>query len=433
MKLGMSVLVALVAALCLSSYAQAGFYEASDDVVVLDDANFDQVMDEDTGVWMVEMYAPWCGHCKNLTPDWKKAATAALGMVHFGAVDVTENADLQQQFQVQGFPTILVFGPDKTEPTKYEGARSVAALLKEGMGAVKKTIMARAGIKSSGKKKKKAAPQKPAEPAKPDIPEGPSDVVTLTASNFDENVKGVRGIVWMVEFYAPWCGHCKNLAPHWESAATQMKDKAAKFGAVDCTQHEDLCRDYGVTGYPSIKVFEGMGGEPIDYGAARTADGLVDFVTSKLALHVDPREVLQIVDQEEFDDTCGVSGMCVIAFLPHILDSGVEGRNRYLEALAGVARTFKAKSMNYVWAEGFSQQPLEGMLNQGGTGYPALTVINHKKDAYVNMVTAFSQASIESFLSDVYAGNLKTSKFSGELEIVDVPLWDGTAPAHEEL
>ena len=51
--------------------------------------------------------------------------------------------------------------------------------------------------------------------------------------------------MWLVEFYAPWCGHCKKLAPEWASAATTLKGKV-KLGAVDATQFQDLAGRYGV-------------------------------------------------------------------------------------------------------------------------------------------------------------------------------------------
>ena len=51
--------------------------------------------------------------------------------------------------------------------------------------------------------------------------------------------------MWLVEFYAPWCGHCKKLVPEWASAATSLKGKV-KLGAVDATQFGDLAQRYGV-------------------------------------------------------------------------------------------------------------------------------------------------------------------------------------------
>ena len=49
-----------------------------------------------------------------------------------------------------------------------------------------------------------------------------TDVIELTPSNFDKEV--IRSdSIWIVEFYAPWCGHCKQLKPEYEKAATALK------------------------------------------------------------------------------------------------------------------------------------------------------------------------------------------------------------------
>ncbi|EQC28068.1 hypothetical protein SDRG_14162 [Saprolegnia diclina VS20] len=62
-----------------------------------------------TGDWLVEFYAPWCGHCKHLAPVYEDVANELHGTVNVAKVDVTANAALGQRFDIKGFPTILLF------------------------------------------------------------------------------------------------------------------------------------------------------------------------------------------------------------------------------------------------------------------------------------------------------------------------------------
>jgi len=73
-----------------------------------------------------------------------------------------------------------------------------------------------------------------------------SKVVNLSAKDFNDKVIKSDEI-WYVEFYAPWCGHCKNLAPHWDTAARKLNG-VVKFGAVnvDAEENKSLGGTYGI-------------------------------------------------------------------------------------------------------------------------------------------------------------------------------------------
>ena len=106
----------------------------------------------------------------------------------------------------------------------------------------------------AAKPKKEAA--KPAAEAAPASNFTDKDVVVLTAATFDEKVMASEGI-WMVEFYAPWCGHCKKLEPVWNEVATLMKGKV-NFAKADMTLDENMpFKDrFGISGFPSIFFWE---------------------------------------------------------------------------------------------------------------------------------------------------------------------------------
>jgi len=82
-----------------------------------------------------------------------------------------------------------------------------------------------------------------------------------------------------VKFYAPWCGHCKSLAPTWEQAATNLKG-VLPVVKVDCTSEQSLCGRYGVKGYPTLKVFKNK--KDVDYNGGRDAKSIVNFATSQI-------------------------------------------------------------------------------------------------------------------------------------------------------
>ncbi|KAF7144396.1 hypothetical protein RHSIM_Rhsim05G0133600 [Rhododendron simsii] len=247
MTRGSRVLCATLALLLLSSAAAA-----SADVVVLTEDNFDKEVGQDRGA-LVEFYAPWCGHCKKLAPEYEKLGESfkKAKSVLIGKVDCDEHKSVCSKYGVSGYPTIQWFPKGSLEPKKYEGARSAEALVEfvnnEGGTNVKIAAI-------------------------------PSSVVVLTPDNFDELVLDETKDV-LVEFYAPWCGHCKSLAPTYEKVASAFKlEEDVIVANLDADQHKDLAEKYGVSGFPTLKFFPKGNKAAEDYDGGQDLDDFVNFI-----------------------------------------------------------------------------------------------------------------------------------------------------------
>lgn len=104
-----------------------------------------------------------------------------------------------------------------------------------------------------------------------------SSVVTLTSENFKEEVFNSDADV-LIDFYAPWCGHCRALKPELIKAADHFKtDKTVKIAAFDATAHT-VPQGFSVEGYPSIYYVPHGSRQPQPYEGPREAEAIVAFL-----------------------------------------------------------------------------------------------------------------------------------------------------------
>ncbi|XP_021858733.2 protein disulfide isomerase-like 1-4 [Spinacia oleracea] len=134
------------------------------------------------------------------------------------------------------------------------------------------------------------------------------DVVVLKERNFTDVVEGNKYV--LVEFYAPWCGHCQSLAPEYAAAATQLKSDGVDvvLAKVDATEENELAHQFDVQGFPTVYFF--VDGEHKVYNGQRTKEAIVTWIKKKTG-----PSVYNITTTEEAEKVLTSNEKVVLAYV----------------------------------------------------------------------------------------------------------------------
>jgi protein disulfide-isomerase A6 len=352
--------------------------------VIDSQAKFTNQILESDSVWMVLFFSDETDEAtqKAVTRDYKGLAELSKGICNLAAVPVSTEggraiaASYSKVLKSRSpsssstagisYPAILIFTDDRGKPKLYTGEMEPRAILQQMLEATVQTLNQRAEAYPNTYDRSNRG-KNSEHGGSGGRTKGPrSHVVQLTSANFQEKVLD-NPAVSLIAFAAPWCGHCKKLLPEWEEASKKLDGQGVMLGWVDATAETHLSSIYQIKGYPTIKIFPGGPNKSYsdakDYNYGREAPDIVRAALAEVDRTGVPREIPELTSQEVVDDNCrGQNRICVLVALPHILDSGADGRKKYKDLISTVSKAFRGDSFSFLWFEGGSQSQLEQTL-----------------------------------------------------------------------
>ncbi|XP_019700630.1 dnaJ homolog subfamily C member 10 isoform X3 [Harpegnathos saltator] len=220
-------------------------------------------------VWFLDWYAPWCPPCVNFLSELRRASLEFdMSIVRFGTVDCTVHAMLCRQYNIHSYPTaMLINGSNTHQFTLHKTAANIIQFINERRN--------------------------------------PS-VIELTSENFHRKLtKKKSKVMWIVDYFAPWCGPCQRLAPEWITVAKMLSDLSfINVASVNCEVETSICASQGIRSYPNIRLYP-IGSEGLStialYNGQRDSLSILTWTTTffpKKVRDLNPSEYREVLSSK---------------------------------------------------------------------------------------------------------------------------------------
>ncbi|KAF9345884.1 protein disulfide isomerase (PDI) protein [Mortierella sp. AD094] len=398
----------------LLSQTVLGLYSSKDRVVDITTQNFQAEVIDSNHLVMVEFYAPWCGHCKNLAPQYKAAADNLHGIVKMGAIDCDndKNKPICAQYKIEGFPTIKVFPANRSGkrgvkyPKDYQGERSAKAIVDFLVKMLPNDIKL--------------------------VSSNPSSEKVTNVDEFVANESEPRALLFTKKL---------TSSSMYKGLATDMKDRM--IVAEMRTPSDEVLKKFNVQSAPALVVFPKGSQEPINFSGDLKRDPISEFLnqyaepaknggrnsepiaTPAPIVKFDPK-IDHIVDQAQLTKECldKSQDTCVIAFLvvePEF-DESVQAHEENLELLRKVKKAAydAGKPLHVMWMDALDKRVVDFMNQfQISSDIPGLLLVKPGRKAFAPFMGQFDFQGIQEWLAGLSTGRTRAFVYNFDVQLAE--------------